>query len=331
MAYCNTTTDLRDVYPQIDQYQGKRKFSGWTATTGQSNTYQVNSTGYVEQVFDDGAQLTSRASIALTEANAGSFYYDSDNDILYVHAAGSDDLTTATITIEGGVDWDAFKSRMCNKAHEYLDGYLNTKYPTPLLPRLVKTHVSDSDYEYPVVRACALLTCAFIVGRLRPDSPVAQSIMRQAYNPAPEIGETPGIINQLLSGEMVLQEQISGREPGNWNVYQNASNSGTGYVWFIGRYSGWQHEKWRLQIDTAGAPGTATYKLSYDTGSNWDYTGQVTFDPDNNDRRIHIGSGVYAVFYGTFVEDDYWDIELFPMTDTVNVTAAKIGTIEAQR
>ena len=331
MAYCNTTTDLRDVYPQIDQYQGKRKIVGWSATAGQSNTYEAHGTGYVELLLDEGAQLTSRASIALTEANAGSFFYDSDLDIVYVHAIDSDNMTTATITIEAGVDWDSFKARMCNKAHEYLDSYLNTKYPTPLLPRLVKTHVTDSDYEYPIVRACALLTCAFIVGRIKTDSPVATGLMKQVYNPAPEIGESPGIVNQLLTGEMVLQEQISGREPGNWNVYSGAANSGTGYVWFIGRYYGAQNEKWRVQIDTGGAPGTATYKLSYDTGSNWDSTTQDTFSADDNDRRIHIGSGVYCVFYGTFVDGDYWDIDLFPMTDTINVTAAKIGTIEASR
>lgn len=330
MAYCNTTTDLRDVYPQIDQYQGKRKITGWTATSGQSNTYESHGTGYVEQAFDDGAQLTVQTSIANTESNAGSYYYDSDADVLYVHALDSDDMTSATITIEAGVDWDAFKTRMNNQAHEYLDSYLNTKYPTPLMPRLIKTH-GAGDYEAPVVRACALLTCAFIVGRLRPDSPVSSLLMKQAYNPAPEVGEVPGIINQLLAGDMVLQEQISGREPGNWNIYANSSNSGTGYIWLIGRYYGAQYEKWRLQIDTAGAPGTATYKLSYDTGSNWDTTTQATFSTDDNDRRIHIGSGVYAVFYGTFVEDDFWDIELFPMTDTINVTAAKIGTIEVSR
>lgn len=332
MSYCNINTDLKDVYPQIDQYKSRLKLTGFTLASGQTKTYQKIGPGYVELVFQDGAQLTVKTSVALCEATAGTFWYDEDNDILYVHATGDTNLNTSTTTlIEAGLDWDGFKTRMRNKAEEYLDSYLNRKYPTPLMPRLVKTHVTDSDYEYPVVRACALLTCAFIIGRIKPDNPVAASLMKQTYNANPEVGEDPGIINQILSGDMVLQEQISGREPGNWNIYPSSSNSGTGYVAFVGKYYGAAYEKWRVQIDTAGTPGTATYKLSYDTGTNWDYTLQETFNTDDNDRRVNIGSGIYCVFWGTFVLNDYWDLELFPMSDSESVTGAKIGTIEASR
>lgn len=332
MSYCNITTDLRDVYPQIEQYGSKIKLSGFTLAAGQTNTYQKAGTGYIELIFEDGAQLTAKTSVALTEATAGTYYYDADLDILYVHATGDTNLNTSTtVLIESGVDWDGFKNRMRNKAEEYMDSYLNRKYPTPLMPRLVKTHVTDSDYEYPVVRLCALITCSFITGRLAPNANISTTLMRQVTNPNPEIGDLPGLLDQILAGDMVLQEQISGREPGNWNVYPYTSNSGTGYIALIGKYYGAQYEKWRLQIDTLGAPGTATYKLSYDTGSSWDFLLQATFSTDDNDRRVYIGSGVYCVFWGTFAVGDYWDIELFPMSDSVNVVGAKIGSIEAGR
>ena len=94
-----------------------------------------------------------------------------------------------------------------------------------------------------------------------------------------------------------------------------AANTSTAYIWVLGTYTGNDYERWRLQIDTAGAPGTATWKLSSDTGAKWDKTLQVTFDADNNNRRILIGSGIEIVFYGTFGDGDYWDIELFPLTD----------------
>lgn len=315
MEYCNVTTNLTDVYPKIDQYQEKQILAAdWTKATGQTNTYQQEGTGQVNMVFDDGIQLTSRASVALTESNAGSFYYDSNVDVLYIHTFGSDDMTGSTIPIiEIGEDWDSWKSGIRYNAQEIVDAYLNKLYPTPLSPRLIKTH-SGNDYEYPVVLITALLTCALIIQRRDPRNKDADALFRRVINPDPEPDEVKGLINQLLDGDMVLQEQISKREVGGFNVYPYASNSGTGYIKVSGQYIGARKERWRLQIDTAGAPGTATYKISYD-GSSFDLTLQETFNEDNDERRIHVANGIYVEFYGTFVEDDYWDIEVFPLSD----------------
>lgn len=54
----------------------------------------------ISGVDEDGAALTERSTIALTEANAGSWYWDRSTQRLYVHTTGSDDPANYTIVIK---------------------------------------------------------------------------------------------------------------------------------------------------------------------------------------------------------------------------------------
>ena len=317
--YCNTTTDLRDVFPQVGDYLVSKILEGWSSVAGQANTYVVAGVGYVEVVTDDGEQLTVRTSIADVQSNAGSYYYIADTNLLYVHAKGSDDLTASTAPrIESTVDWDAFKTRMLNDAAEEMNSYFTRLFVIPLNPRLIKLH-SSNDYESPVRLSCAYLTCRNIVRRLNPGNDIAKQLEIVALNSNPEDDEEYGLINKILRGDIYLQDQISPADVGSIsNIEEGSSNSGTGYVNFLTNYTGSTHQRWRLKMDTAGAPGTATYKLSYDTGANYDITLQETFNEDNNQRRIRIGSGIEVVFGGTFTTDDQWDFDVYPSTDRVD-------------
>jgi hypothetical protein len=331
MAYCNVTTDLTDVYPDIERYQEKFILEGWVSVAGNANTYAVFGCGQINMVFDNGVMLTLKTSIATVQTAAGSWWYDSDNDVVYVHAVDSDDLTTVaqtTTRIEAGEDWDTLKDNMRDNAMQFMDSVLNPRYPTPLMPRQIKTH-DTSDYEYPVVRTCALLTCAFLAKRRNPSDKTGNMLYEEAWMPEPESDKQKGWLNQLRDGDMVLQDQISAREVGSFNVYPESGITATAYTWFLGTYTGLQFERWRLQIDTAGAVGTATWKLSRDGGTNWDLTLQKTFDADNNDRRIYLLDGISAIFYGTYGADDYYDIEVFPLTDDPGV--AKVGNARSYR
>jgi hypothetical protein len=69
--------------------------------------------------------------------------------------------------------------------------------------------------------------------------------------------------------------------------------------------------------------------LSRDGGTNWDVTLQKTFDTDNDDRRIHIADGIYAIFYGTYGDADYYDVEVFPPTDEAD--NPKVGNARVYR
>jgi hypothetical protein len=317
--YCNTTTDLMDVFPQVGNYQAKRLIERFVSVSGSANTYMAEGVGYVEQAFDDGVQLVVKTSIATVQAAAGSWWYDTDKDLLYIHAFGSDDLTAASIPdIEAGVDWDAFKTRMLNDAEEEMNTYFARLFSIPLNPRLIKLH-SSNDYESPVRLSCAYLTCRNIVRRLSPGDPIARELEKVALNGNTESGEEYGLIDKVLRGDIYLQDQIAPGDVGSIsNIEEGSSNSGTGYVRFLSDYTGSEHQRWRLKMDTAGTPGTATWKLSYDTGTNYNVSLQETFNVSNDQRRINIGSGIEVVFWGTFTTNDQWDFDVYPSTDKVD-------------
>ena len=314
--YCNTTTDLQRVCANIEDYQYERVVEDWTLHSG--SAYRKHGTGFVSSVYEDGVQLTSESSVANVIANAGTWYYDDDVDMLYVHMSGSDDPDDHRIT--NGEDWDTVKTALRNKAQQMVDSVLGIKFDVPLLARSKKLH-DDSDYEYPIVAATAYLTCYLIISRVNPDDSLALTM----YEKAMGSGETKGILMQLLDGDIVLQDQAIIRKSGGWNIYPGDNNSVTVSPIFTGQYYGSDRRRWRIEIDTAGAIGTATYKVSYDGGDTWDLELEDTKDEET--IRFYITDGVWVEWPEvSYSVGDYWDVDLYPMTD--EASNAKISTIE---
>ena len=323
--YCNITTDLQRVFAKIEDYQARERLDNLTVLSG--TVYKQNGTGYVSGVFWDGEPLEKASSepSPLSSLDEGAFWYVEDTDTLYINNGD----TVSGHIIEAAEDWDSFKTAQRNKAMQMIDAYLNNLYVTPLIPRTRKLHDS-ADYEYPIVRATALYTCYLIIARVNKRDPNAIALLKEFYNPDPGPDEQKGIINQLLEGTLVLQDQISVREVGHWNVYPGSSNSVDVTPIFSGMYTGAGYRVWRIQIDTGGAVGTATFKVSYDGGTSWDLTGQSTRDTDNDKQRVSINSGISAYFPdATYTAGDYWDLELFPISDTAGM--ARIKSITAIR
>lgn len=330
ITYCNTTTDLHDAYSDIERYKRYETVDStkWESTAGA--VYKLDQSGYVEMVFDDGVEMEAEANETTTPA-AGKFSYVSSSDTLYVRL--SDDSNPANSTMEIGLNWDSLKSRMRNNAQELLEGMLKSVFAVPFQKITAPGQSYESrDYDYYIRRATALLTCSLIVRQINPDDPVAEKIYKEVDNPTPEVGERPGIVQRIKSGDIVLRTQRSARERGGYNVYEDANTGTTAYLEITGRYQGSFHQTWRIEIDDVSAgtsPGQATFRISYDQGGTWDKTGQATRTANSDDRRVYLGSGIYAEFIGTFAVGDRWDIDLFPYYDDAEV--ASVGLIRLER
>jgi len=332
MAYCNTTTDLSDQYPDIARYLENRLLENWYATSGQTKTYESRNCGQVNLVFGAGLQYTAKTSVALVEATASTFYYDSNVNIVYVHAAGDANLTTSTLVIEAGEDWDTLLTRINNRMYNFMNGILNRITPTPVPPRIAR-HESTDDYDYVLIKCNALLTCAEIIRRRRQSDEEANRLYKMVWNTSQESGEEKGLLNQLIDGDIVLTDQITARETGSVNYWPDSSNTSDTPIWIYGTYTGSTYERWKLVFESTAATGTATFKLSRDGGTTFDLTAQKTFDTSGDDRRMPLLSGLYAVFdpdtSNTYTTDDFWTIEVFPLTDRVGVP--KIGSARLWR
>lgn len=91
--YCNLTTDLQMAFKDIENFARTDTLTGFELVSGQQSTLLKRNTGYYGAVYENGVSMSVQTSIALVEANAQSFYYDSTNDILYIHPKN---VTTTT-------------------------------------------------------------------------------------------------------------------------------------------------------------------------------------------------------------------------------------------
>lgn len=84
--------------------QTARMASGWTLTSGRTKTYEIAEANDVKAVIevDTGIGYNLKTSVANVEATAGTYYYDSVADKLYVHASNNADPDTHTIEVITG-------------------------------------------------------------------------------------------------------------------------------------------------------------------------------------------------------------------------------------
>ena len=316
-VYCNTTTDLALFCPEVEKYQNMELVEEWTMTTGQTLVYQKESTGQVNLVFENGSQMTEKTSIATVAATAKTFWYDSDLNILYIHCTGDADPNFNRI--ETGEDWDTLKTNMRNEASDFIDSVLSARYSVPLAPRAVQTHHTNL-FDSVIRRCCALITGSFIAKRENPIDPFGIAWFKEAYNPDPLPDESKGLLDLIVEGTIVLQNQTSAREVGSWNVIAVGTNTATQYPILRGGYGGSTYKHWKFKISTGGAIGTAKWDCSFDGGTNYDLTLQDTYDADNDQRRFYVGSGVWVEWpTTTYAQNDTWTFEMIPFTDPAQV------------
>lgn len=314
ITYCNTTSDLTNAYYDIERYKGYFILDSTKWALHSGNIYKIQQSGYIEALFEDGVETTEVSTLVALNA-ATKFFYDSTADILYYWATG--DVNPNTLTMEKGVTWTTFKETCRNDAQEMIEGWLRSQFVVPFRSITAPRESYNSRvYDHWIIRATALATCYLILKRLNPNDSAANKIFRELYNDEPEPGESKGIIQMIKDKDFILKIEESTREPGAFNVYEKSDLTATAFFIVTGKYTGTYKQTFRVQIDTAGAPGTATWKISNDGGSSWDKTEQETLTSGSEqDVRISIDSGLYIEFVGTFSDGDYIDIECFPLDD----------------
>lgn len=316
--YCNVTTHLQQVFKDIEDYNSIDTLEGFTASSGLSNTYQINNCGYYGAIFEDGTALTIKTSTADVDSNASSWYYDSTNDILYVHTSGSDAPSGYTIT--GAVDdWKTYKETQRNNAMEMMDSMIDPKYPRPLPMAKRNTSYEEADYDYDIRRSAALLTCYLIVKGRNPSDSLAEMLYQEVWNP----DEDSGILWEHIQGKRAFSFETTVDEfSGRMERIDDNTDSG-GRIYLCGKGNAIQHKILRLKIDTAGVVETATFKVSDDDGVSWYTTENSTWH-----EPIYLHSGVWVRFEGTFTLDDEWRIEIAGAGEYANI---KIGSTPLTR
>ena len=237
-----STSDLRDIYPNIDKYDVKTQLLGWT-TTGTANLYLARNTGLVNQLFADGEDLgDAEANSGVVDTN-GEWYYDSNLDTVYYFNSASNPID---LLMEGGEDWATHQTDMLYKASRYFDSYVDPTLPTQMWKN------DENEYDYIVIRTTAQICAYFLLSSHDPENEDALKIKE----------EYESILDRINAGGIKLGFEKSADSSQGIITELSANASSTlKPVDLRGKYRGSVYDKVRLQVITGGVIGTATYSV----------------------------------------------------------------------
>ena len=166
-SYC-THRDLKDVFPQIDEYDVKTPIYGWATVS--TNKYAAHNSGLVTQLFVDGEDL-GPAQSAHTDLNVeGEWFYNSAEDICYYYSAS----TPADKLMEAGEEFSTLITRIMKNGSRYVDSRIDGGVPRDAFKD------KEGNYDYFLVRTASLVSIYFLINSMSPGSDVAEKFLAEA-------------------------------------------------------------------------------------------------------------------------------------------------------
>ena len=101
-SFCNTTSDLKAIVNNIDDYDRKTEITRWIST---GSKYVAHNSGYTEVLYINGKDLGSATTTENAVDTGNEWYYNSDEDYIIVSASSH---PSASI-VKGGQDWTTLK------------------------------------------------------------------------------------------------------------------------------------------------------------------------------------------------------------------------------
>tara|TARA_R100001594_G_scaffold37084_1_gene67039 strand:+ start:326 stop:1279 length:954 start_codon:yes stop_codon:yes gene_type:complete len=301
--YC-THRELKRVFPQLDEFDQKVPIYGWVEVT--TNKYAAHNSGSVTQLFVDGESLGAAQS-AHTDLNVeGEWFYNATDDVLYYYSAS----TPVDKLMEAGELFTAMVTQFRTDASRYLDSRLD--------PKLPKNQLKDKNgnFDYMIVRTASLYAAAFMVRTKDPTSELATAIMEEADNN----------VQLLNEGRAALSWQNTG--DASRGVLRDVAYTGAiRPVDFRGRAGGVDYDLIKLEIEDAGAIGTATYNVWVKNSDGLKQDKVVDDEKITGDYQT-LAYGLEIRFAGTTdaseaVATDEWEVEVRGMYEEVDTSDLK--------
>ena len=308
-SYCNTTTDLLFIEPYLAQYDGKSVLpSNWVAS-GTSNLYYLHNSGYVSQLYKDGAEQTS---VADTPNANNEFEYDSGSDRLQFFMGGLSVSAMNSTVFEASRDWDTLKTEAVKRASDFIRGYL----PFPIYPNkgIGTADAVGNDYPEIIVRSTAAMAVESLV---RPyDLEKADQIKGQAIN-----DQGTGWLDMLRTGQIHLYSSESEyKKRGILRTISQNANSTGGIVDVKGTPS-YSWDKIKIIITSGGTVQEGTENTSVTFSSYIGNENGLKLNIMASNEVIDcywqlVGHSMYIRFSaGVYTTNDEFELEISGVTD----------------
>jgi len=303
-----SSRDLKDVFPNLDEFDTKKPVYGWVVDS--SSRYVAHDSGLVTQLFADGKDLGSvQSSKSAVDAN-GEWFYDSAADAVYYYndASSPDDLL-----MEAGEDFATLKTRVMKDASNYVDSKLDATLPREQF--LLK----DGTYDYLIRRLTGLVAAYFLVKGKDPTSSIAEALFDEAQMH----------IEDLNSGRAKLSFQNTG--DASKGIVRKISVAGSlNIVDTRGNYRG-SYDRLKVIVTTGGAIGTAKYSVYAKDTDGLKNNLVLQTEVINGDYQ-ELAGGLQIRFQGsadnsTATADDEWEVEvmgLYEETDNASMRSVRM-------
>ena len=306
-TYCNTTTDLLFIEPNISEYDHKKVLASNFTTTDTSNLYQLNNTGYVGQLYKDGVEMTS---VADTPNADNEYNYSSSTDSFQFFLSSSSVSALNSSVFESSSDWATLKSDAVKRASDFIRSYL----PFPIYPNkgVGTSDATGNNYPEIIVRSTAVLAVESLI---RPhDVEKADSIKSQA------IGET-GWLDMLRRGQVSLYS--SEREAKHRGILREVSidSNTTGSIVDVRGRPSYPFDIIKIIVTnggtvTAGSANTTVKFSSYVRNENGLKLQIKTQEEEIDCYWQDVGHNMEVRFSpGVYTTNDEWELEISSSLD----------------
>ena len=320
-AFCNITTDLAFIEPNIAEYDGKRVLASNFTTTGTSNLYQLNNTGFIDQLYKDGVEMTS---VTDTPNADNEYNYSASTDSVQFFLASSSVSALNSSVFEASQDWATLKTEAVNRATSFVISYL----PFPIYPNkgVGTADATGSDFPEIIVRSTAIMAVESLV---RPyDFERAEQIKSQAIN-----DEETGFLDRLRKGEITLyQSEDESKYRGILRPVSINANTTGGIVDIKGK-STYPWDLIKIIITnggtfTAGVENTTVKFSSFVCNENGLKLEQMASDEIIDGYWQLVGHNMYVRFSPGLYHTDEWELEV---SGEIDQRLSAIKTVSTSR
>ena len=194
-GYCNNTTDLLGILPELQAYDRKRLVSNWQTYSG--SVYRSDSVGYVAMLYKDGKELGAVQSSLGNVDTEGEWFLDEAFDSVFTYSAADPNESS----YEAGEDFSDLKTRVVKEQAERLRSYVGR----PILSRqgVGTQSASGRNYDWLIVNANATLAVSELVKSTNPE--LGMALEKRIIDPETSLG----LLDLLKSGEYKLWNEVA--------------------------------------------------------------------------------------------------------------------------
>ena len=300
-------SDLTKYFNRVSDFDSKVQIYP-TLTSGSLHLFRDS--GYVSQLFVNGEELAAAQSTSGAVDSNGEWFYASGTNQVEYYNSNYSSTTINEQMFEAGVDFTTFLEQSLVDASLELHNYIDARYSCPI----EKSKQIDTDnypksvseeYDPIIIKSTCYIAAANLIRAKEGTSEEADYYMNLVTNP-----ERTGLIDKLNDGIFKLSNEIDANDKKGKILYRSVTDGGLDLVELSGEYSGNHYDLLKVDIDTGGAYGTATFTVSY--LSNDQLEGATTSAEKITGGLQHIFGGLYGRWQGNSANAaDNWRIEVY--------------------